>query len=277
MLQEIKKYMHRPKLYAPSNSKFWDDPHISKGMLSAHLTPTLDSATRNTSFVDQSTRWIAQLAPPMHYPNLLDLGCGPGIYAERFHDAGYQVSGIDLSGRSIEYAKNSADALHKQIRYQVADYLALDFSSEFDIATLIYCDFGALSTDNRAKLLQRIHATLRPGGILLFDVFTPNQYVNISEYQHWHYEERGFWSQEPALCLESFYRYEEDRTFMNQYIVLTAQDFHCYNIWDHTFTQDELSQDLQNAGFMVKGFYADVGGAPFIANSKQFCVVAKRS
>ncbi len=42
------------------------------------------------------------------YPLLFDIGCGPGIYAEKFARQGYYVTGIDFSKRSIDYAKNSA-------------------------------------------------------------------------------------------------------------------------------------------------------------------------
>ncbi|WP_312869993.1 methyltransferase domain-containing protein [Fontibacillus panacisegetis] len=39
---------------------------------------------------------------------LLYLGCGPGIYAEMFHDTGFIVTEIDYSRRSIEYATEQA-------------------------------------------------------------------------------------------------------------------------------------------------------------------------
>ena len=39
MLNKLAKLCIKPELYAPSSSAFWDDPHISEGMLSAHLEP----------------------------------------------------------------------------------------------------------------------------------------------------------------------------------------------------------------------------------------------
>ncbi|HOJ15222.1 MAG TPA: class I SAM-dependent methyltransferase, partial [Deltaproteobacteria bacterium] len=36
---------------------------------------------------------------------ILDLGCGPGLYTKRLSDAGYDVTGMDYSRRSIAYAK----------------------------------------------------------------------------------------------------------------------------------------------------------------------------
>lgn len=57
LLNFLKK---RPELYEQNVSKLWDDEHISKGMLEAHLNPDLDAATRNYKFVDKSVKWIAE-------------------------------------------------------------------------------------------------------------------------------------------------------------------------------------------------------------------------
>ena len=85
--------MIKPELYAPSTSAFWDDEHISKGMLEAHLDPNWEAASRKHEFIDESVKWIESIAPSSQYRELLDLGCGPGLYAERFSNIGYSVTG----------------------------------------------------------------------------------------------------------------------------------------------------------------------------------------
>lgn len=97
----------KPELFEESQKNMWNDEYISKNMLKAHLNKNLDSATRNYDFVKQSVEWIARILPPTEYPNLLDLGCGPGIYSELFFEKGYNVKGVDLSERSIRFAKNA--------------------------------------------------------------------------------------------------------------------------------------------------------------------------
>ena len=44
MFNELKIF-GKPELYAPSTGNFWDDKHISKGMLEAHLDPDINAAT----------------------------------------------------------------------------------------------------------------------------------------------------------------------------------------------------------------------------------------
>jgi len=276
MLEQLFTFMQRPELYQSGTMKLWDDEHISKGMLESHLDPDSDGATRKHAFVRQSVEWIARVAPVQKYHSLLDLGCGAGIYAEVFNEAGYRVTGLDLSERSINYARNSSQTKSLPITYQVSNYLTLDYTKQFDLVTMINYDFGVLSTENRAKLLRKIFVALNPNGRLIFDVFTPAEYSNRKEYRSWEYTAGGFYSAEPYLCLNSLYRYDEQNTFLNQHLVITQQDVKCLNIWEHTFTKNELVQDLMDAGFAVKGLYGNIAGDEYSDDGKQMCFVAQK-
>lgn len=97
MYHKLAALMTRPSLHQSSDCPFWDDDHISAQMLKAHLDPDRDAVSRTFSFMDQSAAWIAHIAPPETFPRLLDLGCGPGLYAQRFARLGYRVTGVDLS------------------------------------------------------------------------------------------------------------------------------------------------------------------------------------
>lgn len=276
MVHELAQYMQRPPVYAPGTAALWDDEHISKGMLAAHLNPTLDSATRPIDFVGRSVKWISAVAPARAYPRLLDLGCGPGIYAELFDGAGYRVTGVDLSARSIDHARTSARARGVRIDYRASNYLALSDEKAFDLVTLIYCDFGVLSGADRKALLQKIRAALVPGGRLIFDAFTLRQYDGQDEYRRYEYAASGFWRAGAYLCLSALYRYDAERTFLEQHVVIDEKGIECYNVWNHAFTVDELTRDLKEAGFAVAGVYGDVAGRAQADADKQLCIVAER-
>ncbi len=277
MLKKLLEYVSdKPEIYETSTSKFWDDEHISKGMLEAHLNPEWEAATRNHNFVTKSVEWIASIASPVQYPELLDLGCGPGLYAERFYTSGYHVTGIDYSKRSIEYALNNARSNNMSINYIYQDYLDINYQEKFDVITLIYCDFSVMSDQNRTRLLSRIYQALKPGGIFIVDVFTPNQYKDRKESKDWYHSEGGFWSEKAHICLNSFYRYDDRSTMLEQTVVITEDSIECYNIWDHVFTKEELQEDLQKAGFTRVDFYGDVAGAVYKPDGNLMCAVAKK-
>lgn len=277
MLNKLFAYTSKkPKVYTASTSKFWDDEHISKGMLEAHLNPKWEAATRKHDFVTKSVEWIGNIASPTTYPKLLDLGCGPGLYAERLCKSGYHVTGIDYSKRSINYAIDSAKNNNMVIDYIYQDYLDIKYQEEYDVVTLIFCDYGVMSNQDRTSLLKRIYQALKPGGIFILDVFMPNKYKGRKESTEWHYCERGFWCEKPHICLNSFYRYDDSSTMLEQTVVITKDSIECFNIWDHVFVKKELKEELQKAGFPIVDFYGDVAGDEYNADGSVMCAIAKK-
>jgi SAM-dependent methyltransferase len=266
---------HRPEPYEPGTPEFWDDGHISKSMLETHLDPDTDAATRKPDFVRRSARWIAGYAGGRTGPRLLDLGCGPGIYAELFHGAGFGVTGIDISRRSVGYAQAQAAIKGLPIEYVCGNYLDLGYDSAFDIITLIYCDFGVLAPDDRAELLGRIHKALKPGGRFIVDVCSPRQYEGRPESASWSFSDGGgFWSAGPYACLYSFLRYDDVMTFADRYIIVGKNDIRCFNIWNHRFSAEELRRDLIRAGFSGADLFDTVAGDAFTDAADTVCAVA---
>lgn len=273
MLTNISGLLEKPELYAPGSGNFWDDEHISKKMLDAHLNTTRDAASRNHKFIDKSVEWISKIAPPAQYKQLLDLGCGPGLYAERFNAIGYHVTGVDFSKRSIEYAKGQALHNNSNIQYLCQNYLRTDFTQQFDVITQIYCDYASFSRNDRLLLLNLVYRALKPNGKFIFDVFTPK--VRKAEKKSWSYlPNGGFWSAQPHLCLESIYQYDdEDNTELRQSIVCTDETIQCFNVWDHFFTKESLLSEIRLVDFSRNEFYGDVAGAEFSADSETICCV----
>lgn len=265
----------KPKLYEKTQYNIWDNEHVSKGMLQAHLNESLDSASRNIKFVNSSVNWISILFPPTRYHNLLDLGCGPGIYTERFYQKGYHVTGIDISKRSIDYARQFAKKNEMNIHYILGNYIELEFQRSYDLITLIYCDFGVLSPHERYTLLKKVYHSLSWQGIFLFDVFTSAKYSGYEEKHTWEAQNNGFWSSSPHLCLHSFYRYDEESTYLNQYTIVTENEICLFNVWEHTFTFQELEDDLKMIGFRDICFYGNVAGEKHFQDNT-ICVIAKK-
>lgn len=266
--------LRRPVLFEQSPHPFWDDEHISVGMLAAHLEADADGASRRHEFIARSARWIASLTAPAAGKRLLDLGCGPGLYAEHFQQCGFAVFGMDLSRRSIEYARMHTDPA---ISYHCGDYIRAEFPEAVDVATMIYCDFGVLPPESRRTLLNKVFRVLKPGGRFVFDVFTPRQYGHFRETSSiTENMSGGFWSPEPHMLLDRHLAYREDHTFLRQATVLTENELKSYHIWEHVFTRRELRTALTATGFREINFYGDVGGAPDDPKSKTLAVVAEK-
>lgn len=278
MYEKILDFLQRkPLLYTKSTAPFWDDDHISKGMLAAHLKPDIEGASRKHDFIKKSVDWIAEICNTQDGNKLLDLGCGPGIYANKLYDIGFAVTGIDYSRRSIDYATKQAKMNHADIKYIYQNYLDIDYENEFDFVTLIYCDFGVLSPADRAKLLIKIKRALKINGTLILDGFTDNQISNFGETRTIKYETQGFWSPAPYICIQSNYMYRETRNYLEQYIIVTDNECQCYNNWNQIYSMQSLENELQDAGFKNIQFYDDISGRPFTGTSNTICVVTKKN
>ena len=268
MYRELSSHLRRPEFYERTADRFWDDPHIASRMLAAHLDPTTDAASRRPEFMDRSAAWIASLVPSG--AALLDLGCGPGLYGRRFSDLGLQVTGVDLSASSIAYAR----AHDLSGDYRVLNYLALDVEAAFDIATLIWCDYGALTTDERLELLPRVARALKPGGLFVLDVFTPRYLAEITEGTSWHHhEEGGFFSPRRHLEFALTARYG-DRVGLHRHVIVEPEGVRELNIWDTCFTRQELVDEVAPWFSEVESF-DDVIGAPFTGEAETICCVLR--
>ncbi len=92
LLDNLLKINTKPLLFEPGEAKFWDDPHISKSMLEAHLNPNHDASSRKPDAIDKTVKHLFESKVLKAGMKVLDLGCGPGLYAERLCGAGVECS-----------------------------------------------------------------------------------------------------------------------------------------------------------------------------------------
>ena len=124
---------------------------------------------------------------------LLDCSCGIGTQAIGLALRDYEVTGTDLSPRSIERAREEAARFGVKIEFSVADMRTLNtqLSGEFDV--VISCDNSVSHLHGDGELLQSLaemYERLSPEGILVVGIrdydglirerprFTPPQIVN---------------------------------------------------------------------------------------------------
>ena len=142
---------------------------------------------------------------------IADFGCGPGLYTSRLAAAGADVTGIDFSKRSIQYAREFAAERGLPIDYVRQSYLEYETEKRFDLITMIMCDFCALSPVQRKAMLARWHRLLVAGGSVLLDVYTMNAYNQREEAQSYELNQlNGFWSPGRYYGFLNTFKYDED-------------------------------------------------------------------
>jgi len=95
---------NRPAPWAAyTTPEIWNDSHISAQMLQAHLNPESAAASRTAEFINRSVQWLQAVLQINPGARILDLGRGPGLYANALARLGAVVEGIDVSYRKREH------------------------------------------------------------------------------------------------------------------------------------------------------------------------------
>lgn len=267
-----------PEPFAPGSPRFWDDPHISAQLLATHLDPTIAAASRPPDEIARSVAWISDLLRLEAGGAVLDLGCGPGLYAVQFAVRGLRVTGIDYARRSIDYAAQYARDHQLEIAYRYEDYLTLDERQRYDVALLIYGDYCVLPPARRHNLLRAIHRALRPGGHFVLDVSTRLHRQRHGLRNGWYALDKGFWRPGPHLVLEQGFDYPDLSLYLDQYLVVEP-DGGCtvYRNWFQDYTAEQISAELAADGFTIRSLWNDLAGTPLSTAGEWIGVVAQRA
>lgn len=275
-ISQVIDLQSKPPLFSPGEKLFWTDPHIAQQMLKYHLDPNTEAASRQPEVIQRSVEWIINTLGLQPGDCLIDLGCGPGLYAARLAKAGLHITGVDFSQNSIDYGKKVAQEQGLEISYRCQDYLLLADEAQYDAALLIYGDFCPLSPNQRARLLANIHRALKPGGHFVFDVSTPALRRRYGLKNSWYAAPSGFWKPNPHLVLEQGFAYDGD-VYLDQYIVIEENaKISVYRNWFQDYTPETIQSELENNRFTVQSIWSDLTGTPYRPNTDWIGIVADR-
>ncbi|MDW7694424.1 class I SAM-dependent methyltransferase [Flammeovirgaceae bacterium SG7u.111] len=259
-ISDIIKGSAKPAIYEKGSAFMWTDPHISKQLLQVHLNPELDLASRKKATILQTANWILKVQQSSSPLNILDLGCGPGLYAELFAQKGHRVTGLDISQISIEYAKEAAKKQDLDITYLNANYLELALEDNaFDLVVLIYTDLGVLPPQERDLLLGKIYRSLKKGGLFIFDVLQDKELETMVTPKSWEAVDTGFWKSTPYLALSESHLYEKEKVVLYQHHITDQNGaMSTYRFWTHFFSKKDVVEFLKAQGFTGVHFREDI-------------------
>ena len=278
MFKDLERINNRPKPFEFYTAReLWTDEHTSAQMLSFHLNEAIDVSSRNPEFINRSVEWIASKFNIGKDTKIADFGCGPGLYATRLAKYQAKVTGIDFSGRSIEYAKAIAAREQLNISYVQQNYLDFETQERFNLVLMIMCDFCALSPTQRKKLLSKFYKILKPGGSVLLDVYSLAAFDQREEVATYEVNQlNGFWSPNKYYGFLNTFKYNEEKVALDKYTIVEAERTRTAYNWLQYFAPEDLEKEFLNSGFSVEGLYSDVAGTRYDRNSDEFAVIATR-
>ena len=275
MYEMLKQLAVRPDPYSTTTTKdLWTRPHIARQMLAYHLDQETSLASRPIAEIEAIVGWLdSELV--LADKRVCDLGCGPGLYATRMAQRGADVLGVDFSTVSIAHAESQASTSLGGPTYRIADYMEEELPSDFDLITLIYFDYCALSPKDRQVLLGKIRSMLRPGGKLVMDVVAASAFTQAHEQLA--IEENlmaGFWSDKDYVGIHRTWLYEDQMLSLDHYVIAeTTGQWEVLN-WMQYFSPNQLVGELKNAGFAVDVLAGGMTGQALTDASREIAVIA---
>jgi SAM-dependent methyltransferase len=252
--------------------ELWTDPHVQQQLLACHLDADVAAASREHAFIDRSLGWIVANLDVGPATRVLDLGCGPGLYANPLAAHGAHVHGIDLSRASVEEARRRACS--DRATFEVGDYLTAPLP-EHDLALLIYCDYCALSPGDRRRLLERVRTRMVDGGHLVVDLHSEQRFATLTEACT--IADRlmdGFWAPGEYVGVHQTILYPEERVALDRYVVVEPERTRTVHAWLAHLTVDAARAELHDAGFRVVDVLGDVAGAHFDPAAPEYALLA---
>jgi len=108
---------------------------------------------------------------------VLDVGCGAGVELVRFSTGGALATGIELSDRMAELARQNLGQHGLAARVAVADGEAMPFAR--DTFDLVYAHGVMQYTHDDRRLVEECHRVVKPGGLCVFQAYNRVSWLQL--------------------------------------------------------------------------------------------------
>ena len=203
---------------------------------------------------------------------VLDLACGHGRHSLELARRGFRVTGIDLSPRSLEQAREAAAAEGLAADFVEADMREIEFDDEFDAAINLFTAIGYFESDDEDRtVFERVARALRPGGGFLVE--TINALGLAGRYQERLWEDVG-----DGLVMLSEHDWDL-RAGRNRAVWTFVRPDGTRSELRHVvriYAPWEVVRLLEDAGLEVEEAWGDLAGAPLEPASRRIVLLARK-
>lgn len=265
-LWRIYRRPDRPIPWVHGGNLPWNDPDFSQRMLREHLDESQGAASRIPAERASQIDWFWSTLGLAPGARILDITCGPGLYAVNLAERGCSVTGVDFSPAAIEYARRLAQERRVAARCTFIEQdvrESADWGTEFDAALFIYGQLAVFPVEEAQALLAKICQALRPGGQLVIELLNQER-VDKQNGSWWFSDHTGLWGDAPYLHLgERFWLADQKISVERFYTIhLDTGRMDEITLCDQTYSESTMTNMLQAAGFSWVQVYHAWAGLP---------------
>ncbi len=202
---------------------------------------------------------------------ILDQCCGIGRHSLELARRGYKVTGIDITEKYLEEAREKAQTEALDVEFIKADIREFERDNFYDACINFYTSFGySQYEDENIKVIENVHSSLKPGGRFLLDVMGKEVLDKI-------YTDEDLWRIDEGYFLEER-TIRKDISMLESSWKLIRDDG---EVKEHRFmyklyTEKELKNLLKGVGFEEIEIYGDLDGARYDENASRLIALAQK-
>lgn len=243
-----------PEPWTQEGNLPWNDPAFSARMLREHLDDSHSAASRTGRERALQLGWLWQRLALTPGLAVLDLTCGPGLYAVPLAERGCAVTGVDFSPASIAHARGLAAAagVAERCTFVEADVRAVELPpAAFDAALLLYGQLAVFPREQAAALLAKAAGALRPGARLVVELLDFAAVDRTPHASWWYTDDAGLWGDAPFLHLGERFWDDDLRMSLERFytIHLATGRMDEVHLCDQAYSTEEMRAMLAEAGF----------------------------
>ena len=187
--------------------------------------------------------------------SVVDLACGTGSVTAILARMGYPVLGVDMSEEMLTVAAMKTQDIEPMPRFscQLLQELRLPRGVDMAVCALDSLDY-ILNPDDCREAIRRAYKALNPGGILIFDVNTPEKLramdgqVFLDEDDDVYCVWRGEFDEQTNICSYGMDLFQREGEVWHR-----SFEEHC----EYAYSEAQLRGFLKDAGFTRIEVFAD--------------------
>lgn len=202
---------------------------------------------------------------------VLDVCCGPGLFAVPLAQRGYEVTGIDYSSAMLAQATRARQEAEVNVHLIHADAREYVQPGTADVALNLFTSFGYFDdhADNM-RVLRNMHDCLVPGGQLVLDVTGKELFARTMG--HTKTEESG-----DVLVVKRDTPLDDWTRLRSDWVLVSGGQASKATLTMYIYSAAELRAMLEEAGFTNVQCFGNYFGAPYDVGASRLVVSARRS
>lgn len=222
---------------------------------------------------------------------ILELGCGTGRVLIPLAEAGYEITGLDLSEHMLSRCREKLLRLPRETQQRVrlvqGNMADFNFSETFGLVLAPFRPFQhLLSVEEQVSCLGAVHRHLAPGGRFILDVFQPDPRRMFDPV--YHQESEDF----PEVELPGGRRFRRAHRIVAYHRAEQINDIEMIYYLTHAdgrqerFTQQfpfryffryEIEHLLARGGFRLRALYGNYDRSPLRDDSVEMIFMAEKA